>query len=120
ISPAIADIQLERYDSDTLSGHRVARAIGPLSAPTTSLAPGSYRLLLSGRGLARVIYPFEVRRGEEVVVEVSVPASSSVPEDFVYVAPGDFWFGDADEQLRTQFLGTVPIHHRRTGGYSIA
>src|SRR5262249_22694195 len=38
----------------------------------------------------------------------------------VYVPPGEFWFGDADEQLRAQFLATVPIHRRRTGAYLIA
>ena len=31
---------------------------------------------------------------------------------FAYVPAGEFWFGDADEQLRTQFLDTVPLHRR--------
>jgi formylglycine-generating enzyme required for sulfatase activity len=120
ITPATAEAALERYESDGLTGHRVAKAMGALGATTTSLAPGSYRLLLSGAGLAHVVYPFEVRRGEEVVVDVALPAVSAVPEGFVYVPPGAFWFGDGDEQLRTGFLGTVPIHRRHTDGYSIA
>ena len=33
---------------------------------------------------------------------------------------GEFWFGDADEVLRAQFLDTVPLHRRKTDAYFIA
>ena len=39
-----------------------------------TLAPGSYRLALDGPGLAHVVYPFEVRRGEQVAVDLSAAA----------------------------------------------
>jgi formylglycine-generating enzyme required for sulfatase activity len=36
------------------------------------------------------------------------------------VPPGTFWYGDADERLRTEFLNAVPIHRRRTDAYIVA
>ena len=47
---------------------------------------------------------------------VACRARRRFPTGFVYVPAGEFWFGDADEQLRTQFLDTVPIHRRADGG----
>ena len=38
----------------------------------------------------------------------------------MYVPPGELWFGDGDELLRSQFLSTVPIHRRTTRAYLIA
>jgi formylglycine-generating enzyme required for sulfatase activity len=53
-------------------------------------------------------------------VNVTVPAATAIPAGFVYVPAGDFLFGDADEQLRTEFLGAVPIHQVHTDAYMIA
>jgi formylglycine-generating enzyme required for sulfatase activity len=45
----------------------------------------------------------------------------SVPDGFVYVAPGWFLYGSAaDEDTRRIFFSTVPMHRRRTGGFLIA
>jgi formylglycine-generating enzyme required for sulfatase activity len=120
--PPASRIVLERYERDPATGRRTARPVGPLDASraTTSLAPGSYRLQLDGPGLASVIYPFEIRRSERTVTDLILPPASAVPKDFVYVPAGTFWFGDADEQLRTQFLDAVPVHQRRTDAYLIA
>jgi formylglycine-generating enzyme required for sulfatase activity len=120
--PSASRILLERYEHDPATGRRTARSMGPFDASraTTSLAPGSYRLLLNGPGLAPVVYPFEIRRGDRTVADLVVPLAAAVPKGFVYVPAGTFWFGDADEQLRTQFLGAVPIHQRRTEAYLIA
>ena len=46
--------------------------------------------------------------------------SAAVPAGFVYIGAGELWFGDGDEQLRTQFLDTAPLHRRATDGYLIA
>jgi formylglycine-generating enzyme required for sulfatase activity len=89
-------------------------------AATTTLPPGSYRLIFRGPGLAEVNYPFEARRGQRIDLDVTVPPASSIPQGFVYVPAGEFLFGDADEQLRTQFLDTVPLHVRHTPAYLIA
>jgi formylglycine-generating enzyme required for sulfatase activity len=87
---------------------------------STSIPPGSYRLVVDGAGLASVFYPFEIERGQRLELDVAVPRASSVPDGFAFIPAGEFWFGDGDEQLRTQFLGTVPIHKRRTEAYLIA
>ena len=38
----------------------------------------------------------------------------------VCTARRKFWFGDADESLRTKFLDTAPMHRRRTDAFLIA
>jgi formylglycine-generating enzyme required for sulfatase activity len=85
-----------------------------------SIAPGSYRLSIRAPGYADTLYPFELHRGEHLELELGLLPAPAVPAGFAYVPPGDFWFGDADERLRTQFLDTVPIHRRHTTGYLIA
>jgi serine/threonine protein kinase/formylglycine-generating enzyme required for sulfatase activity len=116
-----AQIALERYDSDFATGRRLTKPVGPVAKSTpTKLAPGFYRLLLTAAGRADVIYPFEVRPAEEIAADLTPPPAASVPHGFVFVPPGDFLFGDADEQLRTQFLNTVPIHRRRGAAFLIA
>jgi len=119
-TPPASRVVLERYDRDPVTGRRNAKTMAVTTDAPTALAPGSYRLLFDGSGLAHVIYPFEVGRGQKVAVEITLPPASAVPDGFAYVPAGEFWFGDADEQLRTQFLSTVPIHRRRTEAYLIA
>jgi formylglycine-generating enzyme required for sulfatase activity len=120
--PAASRIVLERYETDPVTARRNAKAIRLLQGAesTTALAPGSYRLVFDGSGLAHVTFPFEIQRGEQTVVDLSFPAAASVPDGFVYVPPGDFLFGENDEQLRTQFLDSVPLHRRRTDAFLIA
>jgi len=121
-TPTASRILLERYDRDPITGRRRAVAVSSLATTPsqTKLAPNSYRLVIEGDGLARVAYPFEIRRGERVEINLVLPAAGAVPKGFLYVPPGPFWFGDGDEILRTQFLDAAPIHRRRTGGYFIA
>jgi len=121
-SPPGVDIVLERYERDPVTEKREPRRVANLKAgeSTTTLAAGSYRMVMSGAGLAHVSYPFEIRRGERHAANVTVPRASAVPEGFVYVPAGEFFFGDNDELLRTQFLHTVPMHQQRTGAYLIA
>jgi serine/threonine protein kinase/formylglycine-generating enzyme required for sulfatase activity len=122
-SPPALHVALERYERDPATGRRDARPVAAASLAgvgPTALPPGSYRLSLDGPGLAHVAYPFEVAHGERVDVDLQLPAAAAVPDGFVYVAPGELWFGDADEQLRTQFLDTVPIHRRHADAFLIA
>ena len=119
--PTAGRAALERYEREPSTGRRIAKPVGPIGVPsTTSLAPGSYRVLLDGPGRAPVVYPFEIEAGRKVAVNLTLPAAAAVPDGFSYVPPGEFWFGDADEQLRSQFLKAIPIHRRRTGAYVIA
>ena len=121
-TPTPSRILLERYDRDPVTGRRRAVAVGPLAgaAPETNLPPGSYRLVIEAEGRARVVYPLEIIRAARTDVRLALPAASAVAKDFVYVPPGEFWYGDADELLRTQFLDTIPIHRRSTGPFLIA
>jgi formylglycine-generating enzyme required for sulfatase activity len=118
--PAASEITLERFERDPLTaGGRSSRA-GTIAGGTTSLAPGSYRLVASGAGRGPGHLSVRGAPRGRCRRRPGPAADSAVPEGFVYVPPGEFWFGDADEQVRTQFLGTVPIHRRHTEAYSIA
>ena len=63
---------------------------------------------------------FELESGQRREIDLRLPRAPAVPADFVHVPPGEFWFGDADEDLRTKFLDTVPIHRRHTDAFLIA
>ena len=121
-SPRTAVLALERFGSDPTTGSRTVERAVPLrpGGALTSVAPGSYRLEASAPGFANVVYPFEIARGESRTLQITLPAADAVPAGFVYIAAGEFWFGDGDEQLRTQFLDTAPLHRRATEGYFIA
>ena len=118
-SPAEAAIAVQRYDDDPSHRHLsppLETAIGSLSNRT--LAPGSYLLTLRAPGRQPVRYPLLLGRGERQRVELSVPAA--VPDGFVYVPPGRFLFGSADEELvRQNLLPAQPLHPVVTGGYLI-
>ena len=121
VSPPSARVVLERYDRDAIIGRRNTAEVGPLASRATSTLPaGSYRLVIDAPGMARVLYPFEITRAQRVAVDIELPRAGAIPEGFVYVPASEFWFGDGDEQLRTQFLNTVPIHKRHVGAYLIA
>jgi formylglycine-generating enzyme required for sulfatase activity len=122
VRPQPTALALERYERAADGGRRVPRPAPPplATGAPTPLPPGSYRLVAGAPGRAEVSYPFEVLRGQRLDVELDLPAASAIPRGFAYVPPGELWFGDADEQLRTGFLGAVPIHRRRTGAYLIA
>ncbi len=122
VDPRAAALALERFRRDPVTGARTAGPAGPLrpGGALTSVPPGSYRLKASAPGFADVVYPFEVARGESRALQLALLPRTAVPTGFVYVAAGAFWFGDGDEQLRTQFLDTAPLHRRATDGYFIA
>jgi formylglycine-generating enzyme required for sulfatase activity len=121
-APAPSEVVLERYERDPITGRRNPTSLGPLdiSRPRTELPPGSYRVRLAGAALAEALYPFEITRGRETVVDVTMLGAAAVPRGFVYVPAGESWYGDADETLRTSFLRTVPLHRRATGPFLIA
>jgi hypothetical protein len=121
-TPVATRVVLERYERDAATGRRRPATVATIDGArsTTSLTPGSYRLVLDGPGLAHVLHPLEIRAGETVTVDLKLPAASATPDGFAYIAPGEFWFGDADEPLRAQFLGTAPIHRRKLGAFLIA
>ena len=122
-TPAGARVMLERYQRG--AGGRIERVeprelgVTPLSEVT--LPPGSYRLTLQAPGHAPIRYPVVVRRGESLPFDVTLPLTTALPADFVYVPAGRFLYGSAgDEDLRRGFYGTVPLHEVHTDAYLIA
>jgi formylglycine-generating enzyme required for sulfatase activity len=119
VQPAGAVVVLERYDRDPVTRRRIPAPVS-LSATATELPAGSYRLSARLDGFAGALFPFTIEPKERKTIELTLPPRADVPEGFIYVPAGEFLYGEADEQLRTQFLNTSPIHRRRTGAYLIA
>jgi formylglycine-generating enzyme required for sulfatase activity/tRNA A-37 threonylcarbamoyl transferase component Bud32 len=122
IAPVTASIAIERYRYDLPSGRRVALPVSDAlaSGAAATLPPGSYRLQARAPGYADTVDTFELEIGQRREVDLRLVPAAVVPTGFVPIPPGEFWFGDADEGLRTKFLDTVPIHRRRTGAFAIA
>ena len=122
VTPADGRVVLEASERQPATGERVFRELRVLGIKQTAmaLAPGSYRLRLEAPGRAKILVPFEIHSKERLPLTVQMPLSTAVPRGFVHVPAGHFWFGDANEELRTQFLDAVPIHKRYTPAYLIA
>ena len=122
VAPVTASIAIERYRDDPVSGRRVAFPVSTALAPgaPVTLPPGSYRLQARAPGYADTAYAFELDVGQRRELDLRLVRAALVPPGFVHIPPGEFWFGDADENLRTKFLDTVPIHRRHTDAFVIA
>lgn len=101
------------------------RAVGPArELGTTPLGPvpieaGVVTLELTTPTGVRVAYPLRLEPGRAVSLDFALP--SSVPEDFVYVAPGSYFTGTLEDgALRTEIYAAAPLHPQRTGAYLIA
>jgi serine/threonine protein kinase/formylglycine-generating enzyme required for sulfatase activity len=119
-SPVGFTARIEKYDSLT---HRLVESARPVgSTPLElSLPPGSYRLTFDETAAhAGFHYPVLLAAGEREVIAMPVPLRSAIPRDFVYVPEGRFLFGSANEDLRTAFLETAPLHSVSTGAYLIS
>ena len=109
---------------DDRDGRRVltpARAPAPTLGQPLTLAPGSYRVTLTGADGAVVVAPVWLARGERLVVRAPMPRADDIPAGFVYVPPGRFLFGlGGDDAVRTRLLAAAPLHQRETSAYLIA
>jgi formylglycine-generating enzyme required for sulfatase activity len=79
------------------------------------LAPGAYMLDAGGARAALL-----VERGKRS--ELTIEPPRTVPDGFIYIPAGTFLFGSsaADESVRMEFFGTVPLHARTIGAFAIA
>jgi serine/threonine protein kinase/formylglycine-generating enzyme required for sulfatase activity len=120
-SPAGASLSIARYEDvrgKLRPGFNLWKDLTPLVQK--ELPPGSYLLTLELSGHALVRLPLLLRRGERLALALQLPEQSSVPAGYVYIPPGRFLFGSADdEDLRRSFLGAQPLHETLTGGYLI-
>jgi formylglycine-generating enzyme required for sulfatase activity len=122
-TPAGARVVIEKNESRDGAGRFAATQVAELvSAQGTShsMPAGSYRMRITKTGHAEVLYSFIVRRGEPVSIDVVLPREEQVPTSFAYIPAGAFLFGTKDEELRTSFLDTAPIHPSSTGAFLIA
>jgi serine/threonine protein kinase/formylglycine-generating enzyme required for sulfatase activity len=117
--PGVA-VSVQSYDPTTFRLTGVTRPLGrtPL---TLDLPAGSYRLSLAASSThVGFYYPVLIREGQNVEISLEVPLRSEVPAGFVYVPPGRFLFGSSNEEIRSTFLDTVPIHEVHTDSFLIA
>lgn len=118
--PSNAQIRIEKFESE--GDERITARPGPtLSSPVSghALAPGSYRLAIEMVGRGVTYFPFVVKRGEPVSVDIALPSQTEIPDGFVYVPAGRFLYGDHDDEWRLAFLNAVPIHERKLHAFLI-
>ncbi len=83
------------------------------------LDPGAYTIGLHSDGKPDVRAPIALPRGGQVELRLAMP--TALPAGFVYIPEGVSLYGSSgDEETRTYFYQTVPIHPRRTAGFAIA
>src|SRR5262249_34726682 len=119
-SPAGIVARLEMYDATT---HRLTGGPRPVGRTPLdlSLDPGSYRLTFEETAThVGFHYPVLLAAGERYEASIPVPARAAVPKEFVYVPEGRFFFGAQNEELRTDFLGTIPLRAMNANAFFIA
>lgn len=118
--PSGARVSLRRY---VLSGGRWIEAdalnLGATPILDRSLPPGSVLLQLTLPGRESIRLPIVLARGEAARIALRLPLPAEVPRGFVYVPPGRFLYGSADEEARAIY-GSQPLHTVETGAYLIA
>jgi serine/threonine protein kinase/formylglycine-generating enzyme required for sulfatase activity len=118
--PAGLEATVERYDSTSYLAVEPPRSISrtPLEL---QLAPGSYRFSFKDTATTVAFkYPLLVAPAERFVATLEVPSRSNVPEGFLFIPRGRFQFGAVNEELRTAFLETVPLHNVNTEAFLIS
>ncbi|MCG8424717.1 MAG: protein kinase [Proteobacteria bacterium] len=130
--PSRLTVRLRRYEPRNDDSYAVVvQADEQQTTPGEwRLGPGSYAFdVLSDGETIDVLYPFRIAPGlnpdsDSIHFDIRVPRASDVPEGFVYVPAGTFFFGHGSnrevEDLRTLWFLTLPLHERSTGQYLIA
>ena len=114
-------MQLQQLAPEPAEGTPAVRSLGQTPLEEVKLQPGSYILTFTAAGRTTVRYPVLVHRGESLHLNIDLPEESAVPPGFVYIPPGRFRFGSAEQEtLRRSFLATVPQHEVTTDAYLIA
>jgi len=115
-------VSVFRYEKSK-AGPLVPKEVTTLSlaGPSTQTLPhGSYSLRFSAPSKSAVDYPVLLRIGEAVALSIALPPEGAIPAGFSYVPKGRFLYGEADENLRTGFTNSAPLHERSTRGFLIA
>ena len=112
-----ATVTLHRYRED---GWFLKPQPLPIPVPSdgegVELAMGSYLLTLRSPGFEEARVPFEVGRGEVVVLKPRLRTPEQIGDDMVYVPRGKFWFGEGPglrEVMVEDFcIGRFPVTFR--------
>ncbi|WP_224370961.1 nSTAND1 domain-containing NTPase [Hyalangium versicolor] len=96
------------------------RELGRAPLSKLELPPGSHLLQVEAPGRAPVRVSLLLRPGEPRALSLELPRLEAVPEGFIYIPPGRFLQGSADEGLRRTFFNTVPLHEVETSGFLIS
>jgi serine/threonine protein kinase/formylglycine-generating enzyme required for sulfatase activity len=118
-----ARVSIAQYVLDPTTEHSVlgeARDLGDTPVAALELPRGSYLLTLQVTKELSIPYPIMLKRGEDLALDLRLPAPSQVPEGFVYVPEGRFLFGCPDDDLLVKFFLTPPQHEVETGAFLIA
>lgn len=120
--PAGASVTISRYVENKLKKFDPIESHSAGTTPLTAieLPQGSYLITLQKAGYAEIRYPIRLQRAEIIHININVPREDLIPARYVYIPPGRFLFGSAeDETFRKSFLTAVPIHNAITDGYLI-
>ncbi|MBL8971591.1 MAG: SUMF1/EgtB/PvdO family nonheme iron enzyme, partial [Myxococcales bacterium] len=121
--PPGARVLAARYERDDEGRLQLGapQELGVTPLVGQELAPGSYLWTLQAAGRAEINYPVLLRRGEHFVQTIDLPAAAEVPPGYVYIPPGRFLIGSADdEDLRRSFFTAPPLHEVRGDGFLVA
>ncbi|MCA9635521.1 MAG: SUMF1/EgtB/PvdO family nonheme iron enzyme, partial [Myxococcales bacterium] len=116
--PPGVEVAMSRYQRGEDGVYELVdrRSLGASPLRDVELSPGSYLLEV---GALR--YPLMAKRGEGLELSIPLPDMDEVPEGFVYIPPGRFWAGSADDEtMRKSFFLAPPLHEVATGEYMIA
>jgi formylglycine-generating enzyme required for sulfatase activity len=121
ISPQPKELALEQYASAAgILRPRLIKRLVPGASVELPLDPGSYRLVSTSDNGSKLHYPFVLEAGESKSIALHVPAPENIPPGFIYVPPGRFLVGSADEESLRIAQTAPPIHEVETGGYFIS
>ncbi len=90
----------------------------PAASKAVPTAPGSYLLLVRAPGREDQRVPFEVGRGDQVVVRVALLAEGTTPPGFVWIPDGPCWIG-GDPSNRDSLGKPLPAERIDLPGFFI-
>jgi serine/threonine protein kinase/formylglycine-generating enzyme required for sulfatase activity len=122
VNPPMREVRVERYaTSGGLLRPELVRTVGASDRTELALGPGSYRLVLvPADGGPSFRYPFVLQAGEKRVIDLRLPSARSIPRGFVYIPPGPFLMGSADDETLRIAQMAPPMHEVQTPGFLIS
>jgi serine/threonine protein kinase/formylglycine-generating enzyme required for sulfatase activity len=119
--PPGAGVSIQELKEDVQRRYQPGEVLFMGSTPLQRTLPrGSYILSLEAPGRAPIRYPIFLRPEERRSLALELPFADTIPKGFIFIPPGDCFFGTSAESPIRRFLDTVPQHRIATGGYLIA